>query len=115
MKRFALVFVIALVGWGAAAQAETWKADLILIAERSVSSCPKTGSADPYVLEVVDNKFSASNVTKYFTIPMPADGKIDVKYKSPTGLNLEMVGNIKTKQLELFNERYSCRYKLVFR
>lgn len=115
MKLFSCVLVTALVGWGAAAKAETWKADLTLVAEKSVSSCPKSGSADPYILEVVDNKFSASNVTKYFTIPMPADGKVDVKFKSPTGNQLELVGNITTKQLEIINVRYSCRYKLVFR
>jgi hypothetical protein len=88
------------------ADAETWQAQPVLEA-KSVSHC---GSIGPlYTFELIDSQLTASTTLgKSFTITIPADGKIAQKYN---GDYYEMVGNVRTKQLEIINAP-DCRWTL---
>ena len=82
------------------ADAETWQAQAVSNEAKSVSACGPIGPL--YTFELIDNQFTASTTTvgKFFTITIPADGKIAQKYN---GGYHEMVGNVRTKQLEIIN------------
>ena len=90
------------------ADAETWQAQAVSNEAKSVSACGPIGPL--YTFELIDNQFTASTTTvgKFFTITIPADGKIAQKYN---GGYYEMVGNVRTKQLEIINAP-DCRWTL---
>jgi len=89
------------------ADAETWQAQPVRNEAKSVSDCGSTGPL--YTFELIDNQFTASTALgKFFTITIPADGKIAQKYN---GGYHEMVGNVRTKQLEIINGP-DCRWTL---
>ena len=89
------------------ADAETWQAQPVRIDAKSVSS--RCGFIGPlYTFELIDSQFTAStNLGKSFTITIPADGKIAQKY----GGWYEMVGNVRTKQLEIIGG-LDCKWTL---
>ena len=89
------------------AGAETWQAQAVSNEAKSVSACGPIGPL--YTFELIDSQFTAStNLGKSFTITIPADGKIAQKYN---GGWYEMVGNVRTKQLEIINAP-DCRWTL---
>jgi hypothetical protein len=92
--------------------AETWQAQAVRNEAKSISAC---GSIGPlYTFELIDSQFTASTALgKSFTITIPADGKIAQKYNG-SGFEegwFEMVGNVRTKQLEIINAP-DCRWTL---
>lgn len=93
------------------ADAETWQAQPVRIEAKSVTS--RCGFIGPlYTLELVDNQFTAStNLGKALslTTTIPADGKIAQKYGNSDWY--EMVGNVRTKQLEIIGG-IDCRWTL---
>ena len=94
------------------ANAETWQAQPMRNEAKSVSAC---GSIGPlYTFELIDSQFTASTALgKSFTITIPADGKIAQKYNGAKYNEgwFEMVGNVRTKQLEIINAP-DCRWTL---
>jgi hypothetical protein len=114
MMRKAILIASLLVATAAQESiAESWQAYSILDTSRSAGNC-QPGSAQPFLIDVVDSKLTLSgSVGKYFTAPVPSDGRISQPYKSPTGAQLELVGNAKTRELEIVNSRFGCRWKLV--
>ena len=89
------------------ADAETWQAQAVRIDAKSVSHCGSIGEL--YTFELSDSQFTASNnLENLFTITIPADGKIAQKYRRGY---FEMVGNVRTKQLEVINAP-DCRWTL---
>jgi hypothetical protein len=50
------------------------------------------------------------NVQRFLS---PADGAISQKYRSPSGANLEMLGNARSGDLEVVNAVRGCRWKLT--
>ena len=89
------------------ADAETWQAQPVRNEAKSVSS--QCGFIGPlYTFELIDSQFTAStNLAKWFTITIPADGKIAQKYNLGW---FEMVGNVRTKQLEIIDR--DCQWTL---
>lgn len=116
MNRNIWLALILIAGAASQAHGETWRADTVLNLDRSAGSCPRSGGSEPYELELVGDTFSARvSAQKYFTIKVPADGKIKENYKSASSAQLQMVGNVRTKDLEVVNERFGCRWKMVVR
>lgn len=109
-RSIGLLFLILCVS--AQVSAETWKADLEVIKEKSSAGCQMTQRG--YTLDLTGNVFTASNENgKQFTVTLPPDGSVKQQFKSSSGFNLEMVGNAKTKALEVINTRYACTFRLV--
>ncbi len=93
------------------ANAESWKTNNVLNKERSAGSCPE-GST--YTLDLTGNVFTATNAAgKMFSITLPADGAVKHAFKSSSSASLEIVGNAKTRDLEIINSAYGCRWKMV--
>ncbi len=51
-----------------------------------------------------------------FSAPIGSDGSVETTFALPIGaksLSVDLTGNVKTQEMEAFNERYSCRFKLT--
>ncbi|MPZ32714.1 MAG: hypothetical protein GEV13_17260 [Rhodospirillales bacterium] len=102
------------IGLSNVAAAETWKADLVLIPERSLQHCSQGDvSRATWTFKLEGDAFSGvAAAGRNFTTKANPDGSIRVTYPTNAGESL-MTGNVKTKQLEIWNGKFSCRYKLV--
>jgi len=50
-----------------------------------------------------------------FRAPVAADGSVSTTIKVPVGAKefvVDLVGNAKSRQLQVFNKEYSCRFNL---
>jgi len=106
--------------------AETWKAYTDLDEEKSKSWRKLEGATFgaiglcskvpiPYTLDLTNNTFTAtSSFGKMLSITVPADGIIKQTFK-PSGYRkpLEMTGNVKSRELEIFETGTACVYKLT--
>jgi hypothetical protein len=98
---------IVLALFAGTADAETWRAQAVRNDAKSVSHCGSIGAL--YTFELSDSQFTAStDLEKLFTITIPADGEIAQKYRRGY---FELVGNVRTKQLEIVNHP-DCRWTL---
>ena len=119
MKRSATLVTASVIGGLFAANsaaAETWKARLQTMLDKSPQQCATYSDADGqvYVFELDGGRFSASGATgKYFTITVPADGSVNHEFKSPKGARFLIVGNAISRTLEFHNLSSSCKGKLV--
>ena len=96
----------------ATAHADSWQARNILVPERSAGTCAKDGGG--YSLDLTGTTFTVKNVNgQMFSITLPADGAVKQGFRSPSGARLEMVGNAKSKDLEIINSSQGCRWKLT--
>jgi len=51
-----------------------------------------------------------------YSTPVAADGSVKTTFTGSLGANvysLELTGNVKTREFEAFNKRFSCRFKLT--
>jgi hypothetical protein len=129
MRTMGMLVPIALIVIPATASAETWKAAAVLDREKSKmdrgnvadARCPQ--GPIPYTLDLTNNTFTATNsFGKMFSITVPADGVIKVTYKRAgknrapalgAQVTLEMTGNVKSRELEIFAADMACYYKLT--
>jgi hypothetical protein len=89
-----------------------WKARNVLEVDRSAGGCAKEGTA--YSLDLTGDTLTVDDVNgRMLTTSVPSDGKIDQSFRSPSGARLEIVGNARSRDLEIVNSRYGCRWKLV--
>ncbi|MEK7994709.1 MAG: hypothetical protein AAB403_12970 [Planctomycetota bacterium] len=104
--------VLGLCAASSAAQADAWRARTILLPDRSAGGCAKTGGL--YALDFTGTTFTGSNANgKMFSITIPADGAVKHAFRSPSGASLEIVGNAKSRDLDIVNSRSACRWKLT--
>jgi hypothetical protein len=93
-----------------AAAAKTWTVHLVLNEARSRRDCVKTTN---WRLELKDDTLSAfSNNGKAFSIPLAADGAFDHKFILSHG-SMQMVGNVKSGEYELYALSFGCFWKSV--
>jgi hypothetical protein len=92
-------------------QTGSWKARNVLIPERSLTSCSRDGG--DYSLDVSGDTFTVDNRNgRMLVVTLPADGRIDEAFHSPSGARLAIVGNARTRELEIVNV-IGCRWKLA--
>jgi hypothetical protein len=51
-----------------------------------------------------------------FSAPIAADGYVKTTLTVPVGkrnLSIDLSGNVKTREMEVFNRQYSCRFRLT--
>jgi hypothetical protein len=118
MRKLGLVVVLAIVGASTAASAETWKAGLELVKEKSPAACaqPETAKVS-WDLTFEGNTFSGvSNAGAHFSTTAATDGAVTTTYSGIIGVSkyfVELSGNAKTRQIELHNTQYGCFFRLV--
>ncbi len=115
MGRCGILLVALLLVGGREVRAETWTARIDLVPESSVPTCAEAPQV-MWTLSVDAGTFSGvNNFGAKFSTPVGPDGAVTASYTGKTGSNetFEMVltGNVKTRQLEIFNAKYSCRYR----
>jgi hypothetical protein len=89
-----------------------WKARLALAVDKSAGNCAKDGGS--YSLDLTGDLLTVDNVNgRMFKTPVPSDGAVDHAFKSPSGASLKLVGNARTRDLEIVNSNFGCRWKLV--
>lgn len=120
MKITWLLSLVATAGVAGVAEATTWEANNLLLPARSASGCPD--HHDRHKFERVGTTFTGHVGTTFtghnvngplFVTTVAPDGAIDLDFKSPGGASLEISGNAKARDLEIFNSKVACRYKLV--
>jgi hypothetical protein len=94
--------------------AGAWKADTVVITEKAGSTTCTRGGAT-YSFNLANDQLTVDNAAygRMFTAPLPTDGSIDQKFISPSGANLKIVGNARSRELELVNTKSGCRWTLV--
>ncbi len=85
---------------------------MLLLPARSATGCPD--HHDRYKFDLVGTTFTGHNVNgPLFVTTVAGDGVVNLDFKSPGGASLEISGNAKTRDLEIFDSKFACRYKLV--
>jgi hypothetical protein len=87
-----------------------WRAQNIIIPEKSRGNCTRNDAF--YSLDLTGDTLEVSNENgRMFVATVPTDGAIKQAFKSPTGGAYEMVGNARTRELEVVNPNAGCRWK----
>ena len=93
------------------------KANVVLIPERSTSNCRDDTSKLFWTLSLDGGTLSGTSTEgAKFSAPVAPDGSVKATYQGSFGgsnFPVELTGNAKSKQLETFNTRANCRFKLV--
>ena len=123
MRKLIAVVALSAIGVSVAdvAHAQTWKATPQPIAERSPTTCanmqlPSTPTVYTFTLEGNTLSGESTNRAK-FTLSVAADGAVKGTFTAVTTQSavytLELSGNAKSKDLEIYHTRLFCRAKLV--
>lgn len=93
-------------------QTGAWSARNQLIADRSAGTCSRDGGT--YTLNLAGDRLTVANINGgMLTTTVPADGRIDQAFRSPSGARLTIVGNARMRELEIVNADGACRWKLT--
>jgi len=115
VTRIGCLAFIALVGFSSHAKAESWFADLELIADKSTVLCTSFAT-DHRKLDLSGTVLTASYAAGgiLFTAQVAPDGSVDAMVKIPAVSTLErLAGNAASRQLFLMNTLFSCTWKIV--
>ena len=109
-----LLLALVLVG-AREVRAETWMTRIDLVPEASGPTCTEVPQV-MWTLTLEAGTFSGmNNFGAKFSTPVGPDGAVTASYTGKAGSNetfdMVLTGNVKTRQLEIFNAKYSCRYK----
>jgi hypothetical protein len=93
-------------------QTGTWAARNVVIADRSAATCSR--DAGLYTFNLKDDTLTVHNINgRMLSVTVSADGRIEEPFRSPSGARLVLVGNARTRELEIVNSAGSCRWKLT--
>jgi hypothetical protein len=117
MRTLAALIMLGVVGAAPLALAEAWRAKPGL----EPGSPPDCKEADVsnlfFDLADTGNELSVKTSSgEAFSAPIDSDGSVKTTFTLPIGaksLSVDLSGNVKTREMEVFNKRYSCRFKLT--
>ena len=124
MRTLVALIVLGVAGAAPLALADTWRAKPAL----EPGSPPHCKDADVshllFDLADTGNELSVKTSSgAAFSAPIGPDSSVNTTFTLPVGakslsvgaksLSIELTGNVKTRELEAFNSRYSCRFKLT--
>jgi hypothetical protein len=117
MRTFATLVVLGIIGLAAPALAEAWRAKPAL----EVGSPPACSEADVSHLffDLSDTGTGLSvkpSTGGEFSAPIKSDGSVNTTFALPVGtkrLSVDLIGNVKTRELLVLNRQYSCRFTLT--
>ena len=118
MRALAAVVVLSVVSPLPPAFAETWRTKVTLMEAASPSNCVEADVSKLfYDVSVTGNELSLKTSSgETFSAPVAADGSVKTSFTGSLGANtysLDLNGNVKTREFEAFNKKYSCRFKLT--
>ena len=118
MRSLAALFVLGIVGISPSALADQpWRARPVL--EPGAPANCKEADVTTLFFDLAPGENELSLKTKggeAFSAPIGGDGSVTTTFKVPVGtrqLSVDLTGNVKTREIEVFNRQYSCRFKLV--
>jgi hypothetical protein len=117
MRTLAALVVLGFLGAAPAALAEAWRAKPVL----ELGAPPNCKEADVsnlyFDLADIRNELSVKTSSgEAFSAPIAADGYVKTTLTVPMGkrnFSVDLTGNVKTREIEVFNKQYSCRFKLT--
>ena len=117
MRTLAALIVLGVVGAAPLALAEAWRAKPGL----EPGSPPECKEADVshlfFDLADTGNELSVKTSSGgAFSAPIGPDGSVKTTFEVPVGaksFSVDLIGNVKTREMEAFNKQYSCRFKLT--
>ena len=117
MRTLAALVVLGIIGAAPLAFAEAWRAKPVL----ELGAPPDCKEADVsnlfFDLADTGNELSVKTSSgEAFSAPIGPDGSVQTTFTLPVGakiLSIDLTGNVKTREMEAFNKRYSCRFKLT--
>ena len=117
MRALAAVVVLSVISASPPAFAETWRTMVALMEAESPANCAEADVSKLfYQLTVTGNEFSAKTSSgETFSTPVAADGSIKTTFTGSLGaktFSIDLTGNVKTREFEAYNKKYSCRFKL---
>jgi hypothetical protein len=116
MRKCVAGFAVLLVAGSAAAQGQSWKAGIALLADKSMRNCREQPQIEWTFTEDGSTFSGLSNAGTKFSTQMAADGSVKHNYRGQLGaltFETEIAGNAKLRQLEIYNITHSCRYRVV--
>jgi hypothetical protein len=118
MRALAAVVVLSVVSALPPAFAQTWRTKVTLMEARSPSNCVEADVSKLfYDVSVTGNELSLKTSSgETFSAPVAADGSVKTSFTGSLGANtyaIDLTGNVKTREFEAFNKRFSCRFKLT--
>ena len=117
MRTLAGLVVLGIIGAAPLALAEAWRAKPVL----ELGAPPNCREADVsnlfFDLADTDDVLSLKTTSgEAFSAPIRPDGSVETTLTVPVGkrnLSVDLTGNVKTREMEVFNKQYSCRFKLT--
>ena len=117
MRTLVALALLGIIGAAPLALAEAWRAKPVL----ELGAPPNCKEADVsnlfFDLADTGNELSVKTSSgAAFSAPIGPDSSVKTTFTLPVGaksLSIELTGNVKTRELEAFNSRYSCRFKLT--
>lgn len=118
MRVPAAVVFLGIVGALHPTFAETWRTKVALMEAASRPNCVDADVSKLfYDLTVTGGEFSVKTSSgETFSAPIATDGSVKTSFTGSLGENkyaLDLTGNVKTREFQAFNRRYSCRFKLT--
>jgi hypothetical protein len=100
-------------GFSNVANAQAWNAQPTHMADKSPGTCAQY-QMSILKLELKGNMFAGSSSQgSLFDVKVTADGTVNSEFKMLRGGRFRISGNAKTRDLEMVNLDYGCRFKLV--
>ena len=117
MRKLVSLVVLSVIGAAPPALAEVWRAKPVL----ELGAPPNCKEADVsnlfFDLANTGNELSVKTSSgEAFSAPIAADGYVKTTLLVPVGkrnLSVDLTGNVTTREMEVFNKQYSCRFKLT--
>jgi len=117
MRTLAAFVVLGVVGAAPVALAGAWRAKPAL----ELGSPPACNEAHVSNLffDLADTGTELSvkpSSGEEFSAPIGPDGSVKTTFQLPVGaksFSVDLIGNVKTREMEAFNKQYSCRFKLT--
>lgn len=116
MRTTAAVILLTIIGTPPAL-ADSWRAKPVL-EPGSPSHCRDADVSTLFFdLTQTGNELSVKvSSGEAFSAPIAANGHVKTTVKVPVGrrnLAVDLVGNVKTQEMEAFHKQYACRFKLA--
>ena len=116
MRTLAALVVLGVVGAAPLALADAWRAKPAL--ELGAPPVCKEADVSKLVFDLAETATELSvkpSNGEEFSAPIGPDGSVNTTFVLPVGmksLSVDLIGNVKTREMEVFNKQYSCRFTL---
>lgn len=117
MRTILVGAMVGIFGVSSSALADPWRAKAAL-APGAPAAC-RQADVSKLVFELAETSNELSGRTTEghdFRAPVAADGSVSTTITVPVGAKkfvVDLVGNVKSRELQVFNKEYSCRFILL--